>query len=118
MGDEGKEGKDAAQKRRLTIKVKRLDQRAGLERAGQGDGPLLADRVVWEQRDKERKRSEGMSRGGGDAEEGCAMGADGSASKNERTNEGVKERTGGRRADARRRPAKEWPPPARIEGEA
>ena len=40
-----REGRDAAQKRRLTLKVKRLDRRAGLERVGQGDGPHVANFV-------------------------------------------------------------------------
>ena len=42
-----REGRDAALKKRLTLKVKRLDRRAGLERVGQGDGPLVADSVPW-----------------------------------------------------------------------
>ena len=54
-----REGRDAAQKRRLTLKEKRLDRRAGLERVGQGDGPLLADFVAWKERKKEM-RGEGI----------------------------------------------------------
>ena len=35
-----------------------MDRRAGLERVGQGDGPLIADFVPWNKRESEGKGEE------------------------------------------------------------
>ena len=83
-----RQARDAAQKKRLTVKDKRFDRRAGLERVGQGDGPLVADRVVWKERECEGKE---MRRRGyeGMASWRCGFTRDGSESKKERTKESM-----------------------------